>query len=79
MNNHTLESKIPERISRIYELANNIWWSWHPRARDVFRSLDYQAWRVSGHNPVRELFDTTQEKLQVAAEDPYFYRYMIPL
>ena len=68
----TLASKIPERISRISELAHNIWWSWHPKARDVFRALDYPLWRTSGHNPVKELYDTDQDKLRSAAEDPAF-------
>ncbi len=72
MIDHTLANKIPERIKRIDELAHNIWWSWHPKARDVFRSLDYPIWRDSGHNPVKVLFDTTKEKLQSAAEDPAF-------
>jgi len=72
MINHTLASKIPGRIRRIEELAYNIWWSWHPRARDVFRALDYPLWRASGHNPVKELCNTSTEKLRSAAEDPAF-------
>ena len=67
-----LTSKIPERLNRLNELAHNIWWSWHPRARDVFRILDYPLWRASGHNPVKQLNETTAEKLQAAAEDPAF-------
>ena len=72
MMDNTLACKIPERISRISELAHNIWWSWHPKARDVFRALDYPLWRASGHNPVKQLYDTDQAKLQSAAEDPVF-------
>ncbi len=69
---NTLISKIPERINRLNELAHNIWWSWHPRARDVFRILDYPLWKASGHNPVKQLNETTAEKLQAAAEDSAF-------
>ena len=72
MLDQTLTSKIPERIYRLDELAHNIWWSWYPQARDVFRMLDYPLWRASGHNPVKLLFETTAEKLQAAAEDPAF-------
>ena len=64
--------KIPERISRLEELANNLWWSWHPQARNVFRTLDYQSWKLNGHNPVRELHEVSQETLQAAARDTSF-------
>jgi starch phosphorylase len=63
---------LPERIGRLDELANNLWWSWHPEARAVFRSLDYQLWRISGHNPVRLLREISPDKLLTAASDPAF-------
>jgi starch phosphorylase len=69
---NTLSSRLPERIKRLNELAHNIWWSWHPRGRDVFRLLDYPLWRASEHNPVKQLSGITGEKLQAAAEDPIF-------
>ncbi|MBI2853437.1 MAG: alpha-glucan family phosphorylase [Chloroflexi bacterium] len=65
-------SPLPERISRLYELANNLWWSWHEEARQLFRSLDYALWRTSGHNPVRQLLSLAPDKLQAAASDPAF-------
>lgn len=67
-----LNEKIPERISRLDELANNLWWSWHPEARNVFRKLDYQLWKLSGHNPVRELRQVNSDILQAAATDSTF-------
>ena len=66
------DPKIPERIDKLEELANNLWWSWHPQARNVFRILDYQLWKLSGHNPVRELHEVNPETLQAAARDPSF-------
>ncbi|HEX7474383.1 MAG TPA: alpha-glucan family phosphorylase, partial [Dehalococcoidales bacterium] len=72
MIDHTLLDKIPERIKRIDELAHNLWWAWHPRAREVFRALDYPLWRDTRHNPVKVLWDTPPERLMNAAEDPAF-------
>ncbi|MBI4267807.1 MAG: DUF3417 domain-containing protein, partial [Chloroflexi bacterium] len=66
------ERKLPERIERLEELANNLWWSWHKEARDLFRSLDYPLWRRSGHNPVKELREISPETLQAASTDPSF-------
>ena len=34
-----MNEKIPERIGRLNELANNLWWSWHDEARELFREL----------------------------------------
>ncbi len=64
--------KLPQRISRLFELANNLWWSWHEEGRQVFRSLDYALWRTSGHNPVKQLRSIRSERLEAAAHDPAF-------
>ncbi len=63
---------LPERISRLDEMAHNLWTSWHPSARAVFRALNYPLWRTSGHNPVRELSETSPERLREVASDPVF-------
>lgn len=66
------ELKMPKRIGRLEELANNLWWSWHPAARDIFRRLDYPSWRLSGHNPVQQLYELSRERLEAAARDSTF-------
>lgn len=69
-NNESL--KLPARIGRLFELANNLWWSWHEEGREVFRSLDYGLWRTSGHNPVKQLHNLSPDKLEAASRDPVF-------
>jgi glycogen phosphorylase len=66
------QSKVPQRIGRLDELANNLWWSWHKQARDLFPALDHRLWHSTGHNPVRLLQDIGREKLIEAASDPTF-------
>ncbi len=63
---------IPERIRGIVELAHNLWWTWHPSARRLFRALDYQAWLETTHNPVLMLRVIRPERLQELAHDPEF-------
>jgi starch phosphorylase len=63
---------IPERISRLEELAIDLWWSWHPEARIIFRHLDYQLWRATAHNPTRMLWLIPRQRLEAAATDPEF-------
>jgi starch phosphorylase len=64
--------QLPRRIARLFDLANNLWWSWNEEGRQVFRSLDYGLWRTSGHNPVKQLRSINQEKLEAAARDPAY-------
>src|SRR4051794_36384950 len=63
---------LPDRISRLDELAVDLWWSWHPEARRVFRQLDYPQWRATAHNPVRMLATVSDATLQGAAADASF-------
>ena len=63
---------LPRRISGLTQLAFNLWWTWHPETREVFRRLDYPLWRFTSHNPVRMLHMVSQHHLIEAAEDPVF-------
>ncbi len=65
---------LPERIHRLWDLAHNLWWSWHPAARQLFRGLDYSLWRASSHNPVAILRQVGPGMLAQAAEDPSYLR-----
>ena len=60
---------IPDRLKRLPELASDLWWTWNPQARDVFRKLDYALWRQTAHNPVLMLKRVSQEMLNLAARD----------
>jgi starch phosphorylase len=63
-------ARLPDRISRLDELAHDLWWSWQPDARNLFRQLDYPLWRLTAHNPVRVLQLVAADKLERAAANP---------
>ncbi len=63
---------LPERIKDLGELASDLWWSWHFRARSLFRRLDYPLWRATAHNPVAMLRQVSPERLQEVARDRAF-------
>lgn len=65
------ELALPERLSRLKDLAYNLWWSWHHEARFLFRDIDPILWESSSHNPVLLLYRST-EKLSRLAKDPRF-------
>ncbi len=67
---------LPERISGLGELAYNLWWSWHPEARMLFKMLNRQAWKECTHNPVKMLRELPQDILESAAKDhEYLHHY----
>src|SRR5579871_6168648 len=67
---------MPARISRLYELAYNLWWSWHPEARELYSSIDSELWEQVVHNPVRFLSEVEPAQLERVAEDAaYLERY----
>ncbi|MBI5057427.1 MAG: alpha-glucan family phosphorylase [Nitrospirae bacterium] len=67
--------QIPDRIAGLGELAYNLWWSWHPDARMLFKMLNRSAWKVSIHNPVKMLHYIDREILESALKDLKFLRH----
>ena len=66
---------LPDRLLGLGEMAENLWWSWHPAARMVFKSLNRQSWKESRHNPDKTLKELPPETLAEAAQDPDFLRH----
>jgi starch phosphorylase len=66
---------LPERISGLRELAYNLWWSWHPEGRAIFKLLNRTGWYLSNHNPVKMLNQIGKEALESASKDPHFLRH----
>jgi starch phosphorylase len=66
---------LPEPISGLGVLAENLWWSWRPRARMLFKMLNRQAWKESGHNPDKMLRELSPDLLSEAARNPDYLRH----
>ena len=72
----TVLPQVPKRISRLQDLASNLWWTWTPQARTLFRTLDRELWESTGHNPVALLQSVSQARLeQVAQDEAYGMKY----
>ncbi|MEN6317968.1 MAG: alpha-glucan family phosphorylase [Syntrophaceae bacterium] len=63
---------LPLKIERLRELAYNLWWTWHPKARSLFICLDSKAWPEMNNNPVKMLESIEPEKLIEASESPTY-------
>lgn len=47
-----VKSNIPQELSKLEELAHNMWWAWNHSARSLFTSLDPKLFEECGNNPV---------------------------
>jgi glycogen phosphorylase len=72
--NESQSLSIPDRLRRLPELANDLWWTWNTIAREVFRRLDYPLWRQTAHNPVLMLRLVTSDLLAQRAQEEDFLR-----
>ncbi len=67
-----INPKLPARLARLDELANNLWYSWDRPTRNLFARLDQKLWGAVGHSPKAFLKRIDQHRLDQAAEDPVF-------
>jgi starch phosphorylase len=65
---------LPARLTGLGELAENLWWSWNPAARMIFKSLNRQAWKESRYNPDKMLKELADQILQQAAGNADYLR-----
>jgi starch phosphorylase len=63
---------VPAPLQPLLEMANNLWWVWHPDAAELFRRLDRNLWEEVNHNPVKLLGIIDQKRLlEMASNDGY--------
>ena len=64
--------KIPQRLARLEELSNNLWYSWDRPTRALFASLHPGLWKAAGHSPKAFLKRVDEQRLLDAADDQVF-------
>ncbi len=67
-----VQPRIPERLSRLAELANDLLYSWDRQVRALFYRLDRDLWEACGHNPKVFLRRVSQKRLLEAEKDRGF-------
>ena len=64
--------KVPARLARLDELANNLWYSWDRPTRALFARLHPGLWRATGQSPKAFLKRVDEQRLLEAADDQVF-------
>ena len=67
-----VKTHLPEKLSKLEEIAQNLWWVWNAEAMDMFRQIDSEAWQLSGSNPTLLLSILSYDKLVALSEDKAF-------
>jgi starch phosphorylase len=65
---------LPPALEPLREMSFNLWWTWEPSARRLFRHLDPELWDRTNHNPTRMLQLSRQSRLEELAQDKAFLR-----
>ncbi len=60
---------LPRRISRLGELAYNMWWSWNPDSQRLYSGIDKELWDQLSHNPVLFLRRVERSKLNAVTNN----------
>ena len=63
---------LPERLSGLEELANDLYYSWDRQVRSLYFRLDRKLWESCRHNPKVFLRRISQRKLEHALRDRGF-------
>jgi glycogen phosphorylase/synthase len=67
-----VQSDVPEKLTCLKELANNLWWSWNLDAESLFRRMDPSLWEDVKHNPKVLLEKIDYKRLLVLEDDEEF-------
>lgn len=73
-NNYIIEvlPKIPRKLIRLEELANNLWYGWDRPTRTIFARLHPKLWDLCGNNPKVFLRRVDEQLLLAATENQAF-------
>ncbi len=64
--------RLPRRISRLGELAFNLWWVWNPDGQNLYALIDKDLWDRLHHNPVEFLQKVERPRLNAVTNDRYY-------
>jgi glycogen phosphorylase len=67
-----IEPKLPEALSLLTELAQNLWWSWDHEAIELFKSIDPEQFEAHYYNPLSLLDELSTEKAQALTDNSDF-------
>ena len=71
-----VHATLPAELSKLQELAYNLWWSWNGDAKDLFRYIDTDLWHRANSNPVVLLNILSYDRMVELSKDGQFMRHL---
>jgi starch phosphorylase len=70
----SVKTFLPDSLTKLEEIAQNLWWVWDSNAKNLFRQIDKAAWIEAASNPVQLLNILPYEKLMSMGNDVEFIK-----
>ena len=67
-----IHATLPADLSKLQEIAYNVWWSWNGEAKDLFRYIDTDAWHRANSNPIVLLNIISYDRMVELSQDKKF-------
>ncbi len=64
--------KLPPKLEPLWDIANNLWFSWNNELTNVFTTIDHNLWVSCQQNPVALLNRLPQRRIEELARDDFF-------
>ncbi len=71
---YSVVPKLPAELEPMRQMVYNLWWTWEPDARALFRHLDIELWEKTNHSPLLMLQLCKQARLTEVSKDEQFLR-----
>lgn len=62
---------LPQSLANLREIAYNFWWSWNPKAQELFREINAEHWDEF-QNPLKLLLQTNDKRISKLADNEDF-------
>ncbi len=69
-----VHATLPAELSKLQEIAYNLWWCWNGDAKDLFRYIDIDAWHRAGSNPIVLLNTISYDRMVELTKDAKFMK-----
>ncbi len=70
----SVKTNLPDKLKKLEEISQNLWWVWNTEAKNMFRHIDEAAWKESSSNPTVLLRILSYDKLTELSENKEFLK-----
>ncbi|MBN1413564.1 MAG: alpha-glucan family phosphorylase [Bacteroidales bacterium] len=64
-----VKSTLPETLSHLNEIVQNLWWTWDNETQEILESIDPEVWSKCDQNPVILFEQVSFERLDLLSKD----------